>query len=180
MMIKELKYMSTQQRDSYVLALDPSGNFDEGKGTTGWCLMRDYDALLICTGHVSAKDYKTAHDYWHAHIKLLQDLRLAYNIRCVVLEDYLLYANKANSQTNSRFETPQLIGIIKYWCATMRVYYVTQPAALVKTRWANTVLEHKGILQRKGTRWYCGKRRINRHEVDAIRHAMHYCKFKIW
>ena len=172
--------MSTQQLDRYILALDPSGNFDEGKGTTGWCLMRDYDAMLICTGHISAKDYKTAHEYWHAHIKLLQELRLAYNIRCIVLEDYLLYANKASSQINSRFETPQLIGIIKYWCTTMHIRYDMQPASLVKKRWANNILERKGILQRKGTHWYCGKQCINRHEIDAIRHAMHYCKFKIW
>ena len=176
----ELQYMKNTQQDRYVLALDPSGNFDEGKGTTGWCLMRDYDATVMRTGHIAAKDYKTVHEYWHAHIELLQELKAAYHIRCIVLEDYLLYATKASSQINSRFETPQLIGIIKYWCETMHIHYDTQPASLVKNRWANAILERKGVLQRKGTRWYCGKHCINRHEIDAIRHAMHYCKFKIW
>ena len=40
----------------YILALDPSGNFSEGKGITGWCLMND-KGELIETGVIKATTY---------------------------------------------------------------------------------------------------------------------------
>ena len=96
----------------YILAIDPSGNFKEGRGTTGWCLFDIKTNKIIKFGVITAADYKDQFKYWDAHITLIDSLS-GYKPE-VVMEDYLLYSNRAEAQTNSRLETPQLLGIIKY------------------------------------------------------------------
>ena len=96
----------------YVLAIDPSGNYQEGLGTTGWCLL-DVVTNKVCKfGSIYAGDYSCQFQYWDAHVQLIDSVS-GYHPD-VVIEDYLLYSNRAEAQTNSRLETPQLIGIIKY------------------------------------------------------------------
>ena len=50
----------------------------------------------------------------------------------VVVEDYLLYADKLEAQTYSKCETPRLLGILEYWCYSRNIPIVFQTAALVK------------------------------------------------
>ena len=98
----------------YILALDPSGNYNEGHGTTGWCLFDMKTNQISKFGVIQASKFKSQNDYWNAHVELIDSL-VGYEPN-IVLEDYLLYSNRATNQINSRLETPQLIGVIKYEC----------------------------------------------------------------
>lgn len=162
-----------------VLALDPSGNFAEGKGTTGMCIIDNNTNKIMCT-QLTAKDYDDWFKYYQAHIIMIQGAIKKYGFDNVVLvlEDYLLYADKAQSQTNSRFETPKLIGVIEYMCHEFGVPVVRQAAAQVKTRWANHVLEHEGIIQKASRGYKVNGKAVSRHQLDAVRHAVHYNTFK--
>ena len=170
-----MKYM-------YVLALDPSGNYDEGKGTTGWVFSEN--GKITKTGSLSANYYCSATDYWNAHLNLISSIRKDRRINnksfIIVIEDYLLYSQKAHEQINSRMETSKLIGIIQHYCANHEIPYHMQLAAEVKKRWANDILLKTGVLERSGrglkltgTATY-----INRHQIDALRHCLHFNTFK--
>ena len=77
----------------YVLALDPSGAYKEGKGTTGWCLFDNETKQIAKFGVIKAENYSCQFHYWDAHISLIDSLS-GYNPD-VVIEDYLLYNNRA-------------------------------------------------------------------------------------
>lgn len=163
----------------YILALDPSGNFHEGKGTTGWVLIdaNKKTHFLIKEGTIEAKDYSSMMEYFRAHINLLEHINYTYGSHLrtgrepwdrlhIVIEDYRLYGSKVHSQINSNLETSQLIGLLKYWCYMHGIKYKMQMASEVKTRWSDTVLAHYDVAIPK-----------SRHAKDALRHAMHYSKF---
>lgn len=165
----------------YILALDPSGNYHEGKGTTGWCVFNVADNRISKAGSISAKKYKCMETYWNAHLDLLQEHIDKYgsdNI-IVVIEDYLLYASKAADQINSKMETPKLIGVLQWWCYIHQLAYWMQPASLVKKRWTNEILNYKGYIKKDGKTYIVPgvKGDITRHSLDAIRHAIHYATF---
>ena len=154
--------------NQYVLAFDPSGSYHEGKGTTGWCLM--YRGKVIQTGLIEAKQYNSDMKYYEAHLALIKRMAEHYpNNLVIVMEDYLLYAKRAQSQTNSRMETCKLIGIIQYYCFKNKLYCALQTAAQVKKRWSDEILEHEGIA--------LPTTHAERHARDAIRHAIHYTYF---
>lgn len=162
----------------YVLALDPSGNFLEGKGVTGWCVMKKTKGYLdiVKSGVIRAEDFDTSIDYYTAHINLIDKMDRNYNDLTtkpkklhVVIEDYRLYANKASSQINSRMETCQLIGILKYHCYRCNIPYTLQMASEVKTRWTDGRLINKGLS--------LPTTKESRHIKDAIRHAAHFIYF---
>ena len=159
-------------KSRYILALDPSGNYNEGSGTTGWVLF-DNETDKICKfGAIKAGMYSNQMDYWDAHIALLDGL--ASYEPDIVMEDYLLYANKSQSQINSRFETPQLIGVIKYEAYKRGNPVHIQTAMQVKTRWTDEILAKKGYMNVEGTRAYIGSQPIVCHIRDAVRHAVHF------
>lgn len=156
----------------YVLAIDPSGNYKEGQGTTGWCLFDQQENKIAKFGTIKAEDYSCQFQYWNAHVALIDSL--AGFKPDVVIEDYLLYSNRAEAQTNSRLETPQLLGIIKYESYIRGLYIYMQTAMQVKTRWNNQILVKKGYLNKKGNRYYVGSVLVVDHIQDSIRHAVHY------
>lgn len=162
-----------------ILALDPSGNFDEGKGTTGWCIFDVAKNTIIETSTISAKDYDSPESYWQQHIAVI-DAFLHNNPKgYIVMEDYLLYESKAGCQVNSRFETPQLIGVIKHHCYMRNYVLKLQRAVDVKNRWSNPILVHKGYIREHGRGYIApaAKIKINRHQLDSIRHAVHFATF---
>lgn len=171
--------MSNQSKIyDYILALDPSGNYHEGKGTTGYCILHASNKIVAC-GAISASDYFNQYEYWNAHVQLLKDFKEQYENGVVVFEDYLLYASKASQQINSKMETPQLIGVLKMTLATEQIPYAIQKASEVKTRWPDKILIFKGVIVNKHGRFYTpGGDIINRHTRDAIRHAIHLNTFK--
>lgn len=158
-----------------VLAIDPSGSFYEGKGTTGWALFESTNRELLDFGDVKAENFDKSSEYFRAVAALLRpDIH-------VVIEDYLLYANKAAQQINSRMETPKLIGYLQMCCSDLEIPYKMQMASKVKKRWADSILYYHGIIYRKGPgyAWYANNRRTNDHERDAMRHALHYIAFTL-
>lgn len=173
-----------------IIGIDPSGNFEEGKGTTGIGYIRadDSEVKLI---DVDARNYKSQLEYWTVIIASLKGFLTIDSDCVVVLEDYLLYGSKANQQINSRLETPQLIGVIKYICHKNNVPVVLQRAVDVKKRWADHILEHEGYIHRvsattsyehcHGKSGYAltgSDKRLSSHSLDTLRHMVHYKEFK--
>ena len=166
----------------YVLALDPSGNFMEGKGTTGWCVFDCLDDRVTIVGEIAAATVLSFEEHWAAHLALIDSVVTRYGIENVhiVIEDYLLYQSKAQSQTNSRMETPQLLGVLKFHCWLNHVSYTMQTASEVKERWSNKILQYRGYIKQDGRGFEIplGHKPLSRHSLDAIRHAAHYATFK--
>lgn len=165
----------------FILALDPSGSYFEGKGTTGWCV---YNADINCislAGFIEARRFNTRLGYWDSHLALLQKYHERYKDNLhIVIEDYRLYASRADSQINSCMETCKLIGILQYYCEANNISYNMQLAAAVKTRWTDEILLHKGLIVHKNKKYTLPDRKtiVNKHACDAIRHAVHYATFK--
>lgn len=159
----------------YVLALDPSGSYKEGQGTTGWCLFDLQTMQIAKFGFINAGNYSCQFHYWDAHISLIDSLA-GYHPD-IVIEDYLLYGDRADAQINSRLETPQLLGIIKYETWKRGLFIYIQTAMQVKTRWSNEVLEHKGYITKKGLSYYREDIKLSAHIIDSIRHAVHYATY---
>lgn len=166
----------------YILALDPSGSFYEGKGTTGWCMFDVKANKFIACGSLFAKDYNSAEEYWQSVIDIIDYWnRLTRHHTMLVCEDYLLYASKLSDQINSRMETCKLIGAIQLHCHNKNIPYYMQTAAEVKTRWSNKILEYKGYIKpyrRSYIPTSGSTETYTHHTLDAIRHAIHYHTFK--
>lgn len=170
----------------YVIGVDPSGNFYEGKGTTGIAVYDIKMDKIIYTDHVSARYSATQVEYWEEVIGELEGMLNQYGTRRCVLavEDYLLYANTAKAQINSTFETPQLIGVIKYYfngvCPVL-----FRNANTAKTRWTDDILVRKKyLLVDKKLGYYIINEdgvmtQVIEHSRDAIRHALYCGKFEI-
>jgi len=159
----------------YVLALDPSGAYQEGLGTTGWCLIDQETQKVMKFGYIYAGNYPCQFQYWDAHIALIDSLA-GYHPD-VVIEDYLLYGDRAHAQINSRLETPQLIGIIKYESYKRGLYIYIQTALQVKIRWNNDILVNKRIIKKKGRSYMIGDTLLSDHIIDSIRHGFHYMTY---
>ncbi len=159
----------------YVLAIDPSGNFEEGKGITGWCLIEKENIKIIKFGMIKATQYKTKEEYWHAHLELIDSMQ-GFGVHLVV-EDYRIYANRAKTQINSKLETPKLLGIIELEAFYRGIPITLQMAASVKKRWADNILVHKGLIKEKGNKYELNNVTLTDHIKDAIRHGVHYVTF---
>ncbi len=167
----------------YILAFDPSGNFNEGKGTTGWVLM-DARERLVARGYISAEDYECAEDYWNAHIELIRYNHKKYGTNLiVVIEEYVLYRERSLNQTNSKMETCRLIGAMQYICWKLKQDYSMQLASEVKNRWSDELLLREQILYRNRGNLIHTDSNLSlglSHTRDAFRHATHFavCKNK--
>ncbi|QWE49741.1 resolvase [Paenibacillus phage SV21] len=158
-----------------ILALDISGNFEEGKGTTGVAFLREGDIGL---GTISSTKDKSAESYWGSIIETIDRLAPEH----LVVEGYRLYHHKgksSNVQANSILETPQLLGVIRYHCFKEGINLVIQYAKDVKTRWSEDVLCAKGYLEKKGNRYYHDEYLVNTHMRDALKHLLHFEKYKL-
>jgi hypothetical protein len=156
-----------------IMSIDVSGNFKEGRGTSGICNMIDGEVRSLID--IGAKDYNSAEEYWKAHRDFIEYMFPDY----VVMEGFRLYGTKANEQINSEFETPQLIGIIKMVCYDLKIPLTIQFASEVKTRWSEDVLVAKGILELKNGLYLWNGQRTNAHKRDALRHALHFSRYKL-
>lgn len=161
----------------HMLAIDPSGNFHEGKGTTGWVLM-NYKSKLITTGFISASKFECPEEYWNEILKLIELNANKYGDELiVVIEDYLLYETKATAQVNSRMETCRLLGTIQWFCWINNIPYSLQPASAVKHRWSDEVLLKEQIFYKDSDGLHhtdTGWKFTIIHIRDAFRHAIHY------
>lgn len=158
-----------------VLAIDVSGNFKEGKGTSGLCFMEDGEPIRL--DEIKATDFDRAEKYWQEHVLNI----IKSNPDVVVMEGYRLYNHKgmaASTQANSELETPQLIGVIKYVCHERNIPLVIQFASEIKSRWSEDVLVSSGILAKTSSMYYFNGKRTSTHKRDALKHALHYWRYK--
>lgn len=158
----------------HILAIDPSGNFREGKGTTGYCKM--YNGRILDVGEIKAEGFPTAAEYWFSHKFMIN----TFMPDVVVCESYQLYhhkGKKAETQAHSYLETPQLIGVITVACWEKDVPLIFQTASQVKTRWPEDLLVQEGFITKEGRSYFWNGKKLSRHEIDAIRHAVHYSKY---
>jgi len=165
----------------FILAIDPSGSFYEGKGCTGWCILESASERITLTGNLYAKKHTRSEEYWQAHLKLIDEFNKRYQDRMiVVIEDYLIYAKYSQTHINSRMETSRLIGIIQYYCFKQNIPYAMQLAVQVKNRWTDEILQHKGFLIQSKRKLVLpvSEKVVDRHCRDSIRHAVHYHTFK--
>lgn len=157
-----------------ILAIDPSGNFKEGKGTSGVCDMENGEAKHLT--EIKALDFSSDVAYWNRHVELIKMILPDQ----VVIEGYRLYNHRgmaASSQANSELETPQLIGAIKLRCYQLQIPLHVQFASEVKSRWSDDVLVNTGTLERRGNRLYFNDKMTNDHQRDALRHALHFWRY---
>ena len=164
-----------------ILAIDPSGNFSEGSGTTGLCLTHideNKEMTIMNMEVIKAKDYGGMLEY---HQAIIQYIAWA-KPDCVVMEGYRLYnfgSNKAETQSYSALETPQLIGAIKNFCYTKEIPCYEQMAHEVKSRWSDSVLIDTGIMEVIGKTKCINGIATNDHMRDAYRHAIHFIRYKL-
>ena len=154
-----------------VIALDISGNFKEGKGTTGIAVGAT-ETHEITLSEIKATDYESDVEYWDAVIGAIADSRADY----AVVEHYVLYNHKALQQSYSELETSQLLGAIRYACSTFFIPVTLQKASEAKGRFPDRVLQAKGWLDDKNR--HNGKA-TNPHKRDALRHWLYFEKYNL-
>ena len=165
----------------YVIGIDPSGAFHEGKGTTGVAVYdRETDKIDYITT-ICAADYNCMEEYFLRHWQVIQGIRMRYPSAVVSIEDFLVYSTHATTFTNSHMETCQLLGYLKTKLYTEKIPYYLRPAAMVKKRWTNDILAHKGYVSKVGTSYFHPyvDGALATHMLDAIRHAVHCGKFEL-
>lgn len=163
----------------HILAIDPSGNFEEGKGTTGSCLFDAELNLVRCFNDIHASEFDTKEHYWQYHLDYIKTLSEMYHSFVVVIEDFTLDPRRAMQQSHSKMETSKLIGILQLYCQQNNIPYHMQRAVDVKNRWADHILEYKKYIIKHNRMFYIPglSKPISRHCKDAIRHAVHFHTF---
>ena len=152
-----------------VLSLDPSGNYNEGKGTTGYAKRLDGSVTL---GDIRAEDYTTREAYWFAHRELFEKTFPD----ALVIESYRLFGHKAKEQSGSSLETPMLIGYLQMVAYEFNVPVVFQDPSR-KSRFSDDILTKLGIIEKKGRMYYFKGEVTNLHQRDALRHDLTYYKY---
>jgi predicted RNase H-like nuclease (RuvC/YqgF family) len=77
----------------------------------------------------------------------------------IIIESFRIYAHKAKSLTNDPMITPKIIGKLEEWFKGYKIVY--QSASQAKGFFTNDRLKEMGLYV------------SNRHERDAIRHALY-------
>jgi hypothetical protein len=157
-----------------ILAIDPSGNFTEGKGKTGFVLFMESGAEgnTFKFGTLKAEDYATRVDYWY-------DIAILIAVEkpnTLIVEDYRLYntpATSASVQSFSQMETPRLLGVIEQTAVMNEIPVVFQMANMT-TPYSDDKLQKLGIIKKEKNRWWFKDQAINDHERSALRHLLRY------
>ena len=162
----------------YIIGVDPSGSYNEGKGTTGLVILNSEGKLELHTT-VNAQDYPSQLAYWSAVLDTLEVFALTKKA-VLSVEDYVLYATSAKAQINSEMETSKLIGAITMLAYNLNIPMYIRNASQVVNRWNNEILVHKNLIHKQGNRYTDDTGApINRHCLDALRHAVHCYYFEV-
>jgi hypothetical protein len=157
-----------------ILAIDPSGNFSEGKGKTGFVLFMQggKDGNTFKFGTIKAENYETRVDYWY-DVAILIAVEKPHTL---IVEDYRLYntpATSASVQSFSQMETPRLLGIIEQTAVMNKIPIVFQMANTTKP-YSDDKLQKLNIITKEKNRWWFRGQAINDHERSALRHLLRY------
>lgn len=162
-----------------ILAIDPSGNFTDGKGKTGIAICYG-DLNTVRTHTVAAKDYMSRKDYWNGVLdwirKLARQQESSGRKLHVVVEKFVTRNN--GFTTGKMQETPMLIGCITQLCDELEVPIAFQTPSQAKKRYPDEILLTKlDQMSHVGSRWYLGTFQTNDHERDALRHMLYYINY---
>lgn len=152
-----------------ILAIDPSGAFNEGKGETGYVIT--INNKIISFGSIKAWEYVSRADYW----KAIADLITNNKPHVMVIEQYRVYSNQAATHINSEMETSKLLGYLEMKALENKIPVEFQMAVSVKTRFNDKILTHLGYIRRDNRgAYYLDAQHVPNHIVDALRHALFY------
>lgn len=154
------------------VSFDPSGNFAEGKGTTGIAVGLE-GSLPHRLADISAKDYESKHAYWFAHKEFIEETFPD----LIIIESYKLFGHKSKQQIGSSLETPQLIGYLEMVAYEMGIPVVFQDPS-TKQRHTDEILVKLNILEKRGGKFYFKGELTNLHKRDALRHYLYYLRRK--
>lgn len=160
------------------ITIDPSGNFEEGKGHTGIARMSNNDWSTVETSSINAKTFDDRHTYWSAVKKVIQDAHLNGEKFQVVIESYV---TRMNGFTIGKMpETAMLIGVLVYFCEMYNIPYYFQNASQAKTRFKDEQLPNyiPNLELRDTGRYYLNGKLINDHERDALKHLLYFKRYK--
>ena len=169
----------SEKSKRYVIGVDPSGNFKEGKGITGLAIYDRKEDKIVWVGDVKAVDYQTRPDYHWAVWDKVKELYNEWKDAVLSVEDYVLYATKAKEQINSNLETPKLIGILEMMALKNSIPYYTRTASRAKPRWTEDILVAKGYIERSGRGYKWRGQNLMTHHRDAMKHAIQCGKFEV-
>lgn len=155
-----------------ILSLDPSGNFSEGKGTTGYAL--SLDGNLYKVDDIKASDYKIKEAYWLAHERLIEK----HNPDVIVCESYRLFGHKAKEQSGSSLETAQLIGYLQMVAYKENIPFILQDPS-IKQRFSDEIMCRLGLIVKKANRYFYKDALTNLHMRDAMRHNLYFYKYNM-
>lgn len=154
-----------------IVSIDPSGNWSEGKGTTGIAVFKDSKLDSVKT--IKAIFFADAESYWNEVAFHASKYVVRSQIDVVVCEAFKLQPNKAAAQSWSSMETPMLIGHLRMQAWQHKQKFVLQDPSC-KARVPDELLVKMGVLEKRGNRHYALGRQTNDHMRDAIRHGVYY------
>ena len=139
-----------------ILAIDP--------GKTIGCVLLD-DNELVEHWECKLLDVDASH-FWHFFVLIFSTNLREHEPDVLVLEDYRIYADKANMHIGNRLFTAELIGSIRALCAVVAPpVSIRTLSASKKGRWPDARLDAK-FPQHKAV--------TGTHERDALKLALAY------
>ena len=159
-----------------ITAIDPSGNFDEGKGTTGiivakWNKGQKWPTIEKLVS-IKAIKYKSKQAYYNDILYFIPFSNV------VVIEDFTLRPNVAKSLKGSILETVRLIAILETKCREFGLKCILQQAAHAKAKWTNKLLLNHKLIKKHGNGFMINEKKIDKHILDALRHLLYFIKKK--
>ena len=163
--------------------IDPSGNFESGKGHTGIATIEgddttfDWDTLKVSS--VSANDYPTRYEYWKAVCSCIYDPCINADNTTVIIESFLIRTD--GILMGSMPETIMLIGALAYQLDAFGITYTFQSPSTAKSRFKDHMLPHliPGMTHNSSThRYYLNGKCINDHIRDALKHLLYFQKYR--
>lgn len=160
------------------IAIDPSGNFVEGKGHTGIACMLNEDVHTLATKSINAKSYDDRCTYWDDILSTIRTIHESGQKLQVVIESYVM---RMNGFTIGKMpETAMLIGVLVFYCEQHDIPYYLQQPSQAKSRFKDELLPKyfPDLELRETGKYYLHGKLTNDHERDAIKHLLFFKKYK--
>lgn len=158
-----------------IIAIDPSGSYNEGKGKTG-VAFNDTANNHISVLSIEAKAFPNRHGYWEHILNCV----LGTCPDVVVIESFVIRNN--GFLIGKMPETPMFIGMLVWELEKAGIPYVFQSPSQAKTRFKDDYLgryidNYEVKKTAKGSLYYLNGKLTNDHIRDAIKHLMYYKKY---
>lgn len=164
--------------------VDPSGNFNEGKGHTGIACIEDFNWDTLKYISITANKYKTRLDYWKAIMGYIHD-NIFYGDTPSTAENTLVIIESFTIRTQGFLlgkmpETIQFIGALEFILELYNVKYVLQTPSQAKSRFKDEDLaKYIPNFEKRGNgRYYLKTKIVNDHVRDALKHLLYFMKYK--